>query len=94
VKIDVTGDATIGSGGILTIDLRDNNTTIGVTQSLYVPTTGGTTLGGWTSGWIDLGNGIRSSADNTDLNVNLSSALTAGTCRVLACGTQGAGTAT
>jgi hypothetical protein len=93
VKFDVTGDATISGGGVLTIALRDATTAINVTQSVYVPGTGGTTLGGWTSGWIDLGNGIQSGANDQDLNVNLSAALTAGTCRVIACGTQGAGTA-
>lgn len=93
VKIDLSGDAAIDSGGVLTIELRDGSTAIGVTQSPYVPATGGTALGGWSSGWIDLGNGIQSSANNQDLNVNLSAALTAGTCRVVACGTQGSGTA-
>lgn len=94
VKFDITADATITSGGVLTISLRDATTAIGVTQSVYVPATGATTLNGdWTSGWIDLGNGIQSSGNNQDLNVNLSAALATGTCRVLACGTQGAGTA-
>ncbi len=94
VKFDVTGDASMTGGAVLTITLRDGTTAIGVTQSVYVPATGATTLnGGWTSGWIDLGNGIQSVANAQDLNVNLSAALTTGTCRVLACGTQGAGTA-
>lgn len=94
VKFDITADATITSGGVLTISLRDATTAIGVTQSVYVPATGATTLnGGWTSDWIDIGNGIQSSANNQDLNVNLTAALATGTCRVLACGTQGVGTA-
>lgn len=93
VKFDLSGDAAISGGGVLTIALRDGTTAIGVTQSPYVPGTGGTALGGWSSDWIDLGNGIQSAANNQDLNVNLSAALTAGFCRVLACGTQGVGTA-
>ncbi len=90
----LSSDAAIGSGGVLTIDLKDGATnSTGVTFSPYVPATGGTGIGGWTSGWFDLGNGIQSAANAQDLNVNLSAALTTGVCRVIACGTQGTGTA-
>lgn len=91
-KIDVTGDATISGGGILTMDLQDATTSIGATQSCYVPATAANTMAGWSSGWIDLGHGYRGAADANVLNLNLSSALTSGVCRIVVAGTTGTGT--
>lgn len=88
-KIDVTGFAATAAGGTLTVDLLDAAASFGLTQSVDVPSTAGTALSpGWTSGWIDLGNGHRSSAANAALNVSLSTALTSGTVRVLTAGTE------
>lgn len=87
--IDVTGDAATASGGALTVGLQDATTDLGLSRSVYVPATAGTTMGNhWTSGWVDLGNGKLSAAANNVLNVNLSAALTSGTVRVQACGTE------
>ncbi len=88
-KIDVSQDAAQSSGGVITIGLQDNTTDLGLSQSVFVPGTAATTMGsGWTSGWIDLGNGKASAAINQNLHVNLSAALTSGTVRVIACGTE------
>ncbi len=89
-KVDVSQDAAQSSGGVITVELRDGTTTpIGVTQSVFVPGTAATTMGGgWSSGWVDLGNGFLSAAANNVLNINLSAALTSGTTRVVACGTE------
>jgi hypothetical protein len=85
----VTDQATLAAGATLTIDLLDAAGNLAQTHSVFVPSvglTGGVPL--YVSPWIDLGNGILSSAANNVLNVNLSAALTAGVCRVLVCGTE------
>jgi hypothetical protein len=88
-KIDVSQDAAQSSGGVITIGLQDNTTDVGLSQSVFVPGAAATTMGpGWTSGWIDLGNGRISSTINQLLNVNLSAALTSGTVRVVAIGCE------
>ncbi len=88
-KIDVTQDAAQSSGGVITVALLDNATDLGLSQSVFVPGTAATAMGpGWTSGWIDLGNGRLSSTINQLLNVSLSAALTSGTVRVVACGVE------
>lgn len=88
-KIDVSQDAAQSSGGIITIGLQDSTTDMGMSQSVFVPATAATTMGpGWTSGWIDLGNGRISSTINLVMNVNLSAALTSGTVRVVAAGVE------
>jgi hypothetical protein len=88
-KIDVSQDAAQTTGGVITIALLDNATDMGLSQSAFVPATAATTMGpGWTSGWIDLGNGRISSTINLSMNVNLSAALTSGTVRVVAAGVE------
>lgn len=85
----LTSDAATATGGPLTVKLQDVTTDIGVSVPVYVPTTGGTGGGGWTSGQVDLGAyGYRSSAVNQTLNVNLSAALTAGSLGVMVMGTE------
>lgn len=86
--IGVTNDAAMTGGGDLDIVLRDATTALGVGHSLYVPATGGTGLGAYQSGWIDLGNGPLSAAANNALNINLSAALSAGKVRITVCGTE------
>lgn len=88
-QIFATADAAQTAGGVITVTLRDVTTSTGLAIPVYVPTTGGTVLGGWASGWIDVGPyGVRAAAINTNLNVHLSSALTAGSISVMACGTE------
>lgn len=86
--IHVTGGATLAAGADLDIVLRDATTALNLGHSLYVPTAAGTALGGFSTGWINLGNGPLSAANNNVLNVNLSAALTAGKVRVTCCGTE------
>lgn len=88
-RISVTVDAAQTAGGVITVGLQDATTDIGLSESVFVPTTAATTFGaGWSTGWINLGNGRVSSAANAVLNINLSAALTSGTVRVVACGTE------
>lgn len=87
-RIEVTGQATIGAAGTLTIDLLDSATTMGLTHSLYLPMVAINTLGGFATGWIDLGNGKLSAAANNVLNINLDTALTAGVVRIIVAGTE------
>lgn len=86
--IHVTGGATLASGADLDIVLRDATTPLNLGHSLYVPAAAGTTLGGFSTGWINLGNGPLSTTNNNVLNINLSAALTAGKVRVTCCGTE------
>lgn len=86
--IHVTGGAALAAGADLDIVLRDATTALNLGHSLYVPTAAGTTLGGFSTGWINLGNGPLSAANNNVLNVNLSASLTAGKVRVTCCGTE------
>lgn len=88
-QLFLTSDATIASGGLLTVKFQDATTDAGISVPVYVPGTGGTLAGGWRSGTVDFGGwGYISSAANNVLNVNLSSALTAGSLGVIACGTE------
>ena len=88
-RIDVTGNAAAAAAAVKTISLFDGAAgATGQAVSVFVP---GAALAGaalYTSGWIDLGNGYLSAAANNVLNVNLSTALTAGVVRVIACGTE------
>jgi hypothetical protein len=84
----LAGNAATAGGAVLTVELRDGATPVGLTYDVYVPAAGGTTVGGWTPGWVDLGNGVLSAAANNVLGVNLSAALSAGTVRVVVCGTE------
>lgn len=87
-RIEISGDATISGGGVLTVKFQDATTDNNIAHSVYVPAVAANTMEGWQSGWIDLGNGPLSAAANNVLNVNLSAALASGTCRVLTAGTE------
>lgn len=88
-QLFLTANAATSSGAVITVKLRDATTTTGIEIPVYVPAAGGTLLGGWQSGWIDIGPyGYRSSTNNNVLNVNLSAALSAGSLGVVACGTE------
>jgi hypothetical protein len=88
--IQVTDNASLASGGVLTVDIQDSSTTTNITFSVFVPTTAvTTTIGDGAEIQLDLGQfGILSAAANNVLNVNLSSALATGVCRIIAMGTE------
>lgn len=89
-KIDVPANAAISGGGVVVdITFQDSSTDMNQGTSLFIPTTAVTTsVGGFTTGWIDLGNGILSASANNVLNINLSSTLTTSKVRVQVCGTE------
>lgn len=87
-RIDVPNDATLASGADLDITFQDATTGMPVGATLYVPASAGTTLGSWTTGWCDLGQGILSAANNNVLNINLSAALTSGKVRAQVAGIE------
>lgn len=88
--VTVTEEATLGAAADLTISLLDAAADIGQNHILYVPNAAFGGIGeAYTSPWIDLGTtGITSAAINQVLNINLSAALTAGKCNVIACGIE------
>lgn len=77
-QIEIPNSATMATAGELTVKIRDASTEISRQHTIYIPSTPGSTLGAWRSGWIRCGNGYLSSTANNVLNVNLSSALTSG----------------
>ncbi len=89
-KIQVTADAATTSGAEITISFQDSTTDIGLSHVVYVPVTGATALNAsYDSGWLDLGNfGVLSAAAGNVLNVNLSTALSAGKVSVITAGTE------
>lgn len=88
--VQVTANASLASGGVLTISFQDSSTSINITFDVFVPTTAVTTaIGDGLDQELDLGGfGILSAAANNVLNVNLSSALATGNVRVIAMGTE------
>ena len=77
-KIDVTADATRTTAGDLDIQFFQydpvglTDTALPLAETVYVGAVAGTA---WSSGWVDLGNGILGTLVNNVLEVNLSSAL-------------------
>jgi len=88
--VEVTDNASLAAGAVLTIDIRDANVSTNITFDVFVPTTAvTTTIGDGLEQELDLGDfGILSSAANNVLNVNLSAALVTGNCRIIAMGTE------
>jgi len=96
--IDLTSNASQTVGGVLSISLNDggtafgggsNTTNNGIAFSVFVPTTTVTTgFGGYTTGWIDLGNGYLSTTAGNALNIAISTALVNGTVSISVCGTE------
>jgi hypothetical protein len=88
--VEVTDNASLASGAVLTINFQDATTSINISFDVFVPTTAVTTVvGDGLEQELDLGNfGILSAAANNVLNVNLSAALATGNCRVIAMGTE------
>jgi hypothetical protein len=88
-RFALTGNAAMGTGGVLSIMLRDATAASPFGAAVYVPAVAANTLGAYTSPWIDLGTtGYLSAAANNVLNVNLSAALTGGQVRVLVAGVE------
>jgi hypothetical protein len=89
--LTVTADATLTGGGVVTMTLRDGTTATNAALRAFVPATAAATIApsnNLAMPWIDLGNGILSTAANNVLNINLSGALASGQIVVLACGTE------
>jgi hypothetical protein len=87
--ITLTANVSLASAGLEEVTFQDATTGMPVGFSEYVPGTAVTTTpGGFTTGWIDLGNGILSASANNVLNINLGTTLATGECRVLVCGTE------
>lgn len=87
-KLDVPNSTIAASAADLTITFLDSATATNVIETISIPATTIGGMGAWSSGWVDLGNGILSAAANNVLNINLSFALTAGGVRVSVCGTE------
>lgn len=89
-SIEVTGNASMGAAGLNEITLNDAGAAIGQGVSAWFPAAAGTLLGNvqLSGGMRQLGNGVLSAAANNPLQVNLTTALTAGEVRVNAIGTE------
>ena len=85
-RSDLTGDAIAAAAGDLDVVFYDGPTAMPIAETAYVPAAISGTA--WSSGWIDLANGILSAAADNVLSINLSFALTGGTARVSVCGTE------
>ena len=85
-QVDVTGGVTAAAAGDLDIVCYDGATATPIALSAYIPAT--VTGNSWSSGWIDLANGVLSVAADNVLSINLSFALTAGVVRVTVAGTE------
>lgn len=84
--LTMTADAVQAAAGDLDIVFYDGLTAMPIAETRYVNTTNANV--DYSTGWVDLGNGILSAAADNVLNVNLSSALTGGAFRILVCGTE------
>jgi hypothetical protein len=90
VFVELTDNASLASGAVLTISFQDATTAINIAFDVFVPTTAVTTvIGDGLEQELDLGDfGILSAAANNVLNVNLSATLSTGNVRVIAMGTE------
>lgn len=87
--LDVTNNASQAAGGVITFAFQDGTSALNIAFDVFVPTAAVTTvLGGYTSGWCDLGNGFLSAAANNVLNINLSATLATGNVRVTVAGCE------
>ncbi len=92
-KIDVTADATRTTAGDLDIQFYQydpvglTDTALPIAETVYIGAVAGTA---WSSGWVDLGNGILGTLVNNVLEINLNSALAllTGSVRVTVAGTE------
>ena len=88
--VELTDNASLASGGVLTISFQDATTAMPIAFDVFVPTTAvTTTIGDGLEQQLDLGDfGIQSATANNALNVNLSAALVTGNVRVIAMGSE------
>lgn len=87
--IEVTETATQAAAGVNDLTLQDSGAAIGLGFSPWIPAAALTAQqAGYLSGQVQLGNGYLSAAANNVLQINLSTALTAGKVRVNAWGTE------
>jgi hypothetical protein len=92
--IVVPTNCTLAARGIETISFQDSSTDMKLTFDVWLGQTAPVEAAGtppypaFTSGWIDLGNGVLSAAANNVLNVNLGTVLASGNVRITACGTE------
>lgn len=85
----VTADAATSGGADIDVTFQDSSTDLGFKTSVFVPSAAGTTFGaGFSTGWVDLGNGKLSAAANNVLSVNLSATLSSGKCTAFVAGTE------
>lgn len=88
-RLELSADAATSGGALMTLKFQDATTDMPAAHSVYVPAVSGTAFGnGYQPGWVDFGNGILSAVADRVLNVNLSAALTSGTCRVMCAGVE------
>ena len=86
-RLHVSSNASLGVAGTFTVSLLDGAGATGLSFSIFLPTTAGTTMAGfWDSGWIDLDLGLCGTVAAQALNVNLSAALVTGVCNVVVAG--------
>lgn len=88
-SVQISGDATVTGGAILTLAFRDATTLIGVTLSVFTPAAATNTLAGFSiNSPATMGNGVLSATANNALNINLSAALATGVVRINVFGTE------
>jgi hypothetical protein len=77
-QMSATANITTAGGAVITAKIRDSSTDIGLNWQFYAPSTAVTTVaGGFTTGWVWLGDGgYLSTAANNIAKVNLSAATT------------------
>lgn len=84
------GGTNTGSNQSVNWEFKDAATSFNTGQGLggqvYLSTTA--VYGGWSTGWVDLGNGYLSSTTNNALNFTLSAAVTSGNFSVVVCGVE------
>jgi hypothetical protein len=87
-KIDVTAEAILALAGDLVLQFYDAGAAMPIAETIFVPAVAAGGMGSWSSGWVDLDNGILSAAALNALNINLSVALAGGFARVTVAGTE------
>lgn len=88
-SLTIPGHATIAAAGQLIMQFNDGPSAgMPIYYPVYLPSAAANAFGAWTTGWVDLGNGILSAAIDRVLNMNLSAAITNGWVHVNVCGTE------
>jgi len=88
-KITVSGNASLATAGLLTMYWYDGaSTALGISEQLWLPNAAGTNMAGWSSGWVDLGNGFLSATGGNACSLYLNAALATGSVYVTCGGTE------